>query len=220
MDAVVIESISLSDNRILHLETDAFPIDPRKHHDYLGNITGFGRCIHFSDDTGIQDSSKYTIFPPGIQHLLHTSAFVMGFIVNNSGDSFRSFRITSATPQEDIQTADIIYYVKEVSYISEYYKLYQEAQEDPSQVMDIIGAQIPKKICAALILIAEAEMNELMAYFCGNVYCWALHDHDGNVIDSCGGYYELDGITLLDLVDSFPSDIAEEVKSHYARKVV
>lgn len=40
--------------------------------------------------------------------------------------------------------------------------------------------------------VLEGEIDTLNCFFTGNVYYWIVKDEDGEVIDSCGGYYEKD----------------------------
>lgn len=84
-----------------------------------------------------------------------------------------------------------------------------ETMKDLSRWQDngivITLEDIPVDVLDTVKTYAVGELEDYENYANGNVYYWSVEDPDGNVLESCGGYYDIDDC-MSEGVDSVPDE--------------
>jgi hypothetical protein len=60
--------------------------------------------------------------------------------------------------------------------------------------------------------IIDAELEDYTKWANGYVYCFLLYGKDGEVVDSCGGFYDIN-----DIKDALPDEWKDEDLSDYLK---
>lgn len=148
---------------MLHVEQDEQPLDPRKEFDHFGTMV----CMHRRYDLGDRQIKSREDFPPDDEIIQ-----LPLYLIDHSGISMNTTGFASCDPQGwDWGQVGVIYVEKG--------KVRKEMKWK-----HLTRARI-EKVKEWL----KSEVEEYNAYLTGNVWGWVVKDEDGDIVDSCWGYY-------------------------------
>lgn len=174
----------------LMIEQDEDPANPLTEFDLLGKF--WWKPGVPTEWMGFKNQTKF--IPDTI------AAWLPLYVMNHSGQSIS----TSSGMFEAVDSQGWDWWF--AGYI---FCTYAQARKEYGFKAKFIPADVKEKILSVL----EAEVNYLNAYWTGDCWMWTLIDDEGEIIDSCGGYYERESLEagIKELKEKYPGlEVAEE----------
>ena len=186
------KEFKLSGNKVLKIETDTDSLNPRVDFDNLGKMICFHRRYELGDKHNIK-TSDYANMKDLIKSNSKKGDIVVPlYLYDHSG-----LRISTKPfhcPWDSMQVGFIL--VTKETIQKEY-------------------GRATKKNIEKVMKVIESEVETYDQYLSGDVYQFSIEDLDGNVLDSCGGFFGSD-IVRSGLVDHLDESTKQEVLAQAA----
>jgi len=165
----VVETIETNDGHLIDVGYDSDAPNPREEYDNFGTMM----CRHDRYTLGdVEPDSRIESFEVLTRYYAGTSGiFLPLYLLDHSGLYLRTYR-GSEYMGLDTSMIGIIFATKE-------------------QIIAEYGDDSPDSRAKALDLL-YAEVREYGAYLAGETYYFEIRDVDDDLIDACGGFYDLD----------------------------